>query len=301
MYNSELKAQFIRDYIGDNYNAQKVCVSIFNFTEINENAWGADICTRSVGELQPIFNYLNGVRASSFRRTIILHQYLKWCAANGIPGATKEYEKVKLPEVETMRERSVSSPSQVQYYLNALFDPENDMTVDNIYRCYYWLAFIGIDKEDAPKITVDNVDIGERKIYYDNNEYTIYKEALPAISICVKQNSFVKKGYGDDILLPRVPGKQLLRGVRAEFSNESFSVILSNRSGKSFKAGKTKKKMTYDRFWLSGLFCRTYSQEIAGDIVDFSDTATRFHNSREQKRANANYAYEYEIWKATFN
>lgn len=301
MYNSELKAQFIYNYIGDDYNAQKVCASVFNFTEISEVSWGADICTRSAEELQPIFNYLNGVRASSFRRTIILHQYLKWCYINGIPGATREYEKIEMQEVDRMRERTVNSPSTARRYLDIIFDYEDELTIDNVYRCYYWMAFIGVEKDDAPKIKVGDVDLARRILYYKNNEYVICKEAFPSFYNCVKLKGFVRKGRGENVIMDRVPGKQLLRGVRAEFSIESFGVILSKKTNGAVKNGKTDKKMTYDRFWLSGLFCRMYSQEIAGDVVDFSDVARRFHNSREQKRANANYAYEYEIWKATFN
>ena len=302
MYNRSLKIQFIDECIRDNRNAQKICLSIFTIIESWEIVWGADICTRSVQDLQPIFNFLNGVRANTFSRVIILRRYLEWCFYKGVLGATKEYLKVKIPSIDTMRERSVISSKQVQKYLDAVFEPEEKLTMDNVYRCYYWLAFMGVEKTDALFITIDDVDLASAKIIYNNIEYKIYKEAIPAFQNCVRQTQFMKRiNNGAEIFLNRHSSKYLLRGIKNIFTPESIAVLLSNKNKIAFAKKKIDKKMTYDRFWLSGLFCRTYSQEIAGNIVDFSDIAIKLHDNKEQKRATANYAYEYEIWKATFN
>lgn len=302
MFNNDLKVQFMRNCIGTDYSIMKVCFSVFNFTENFENAWGADIFTRDAKDLQPIFDCLSGVRVSSFNRVIVLRKYLIWCYREGVEGARDEYKKLNIPEIDNMRKRSVLSPRQVQSYLNLLFDPEERQTIDNVYRCFCWLAFIGVDKEYATEITINDIDLKKKRVYLNNNEYTICQEAIPAFQNCVRLTRFARvESDGNVCYYERVQSNRLLRGIRRTGSFDTFAIALSDRVGKAYKKKLTNKRLTYDRFWMSGLFCRTYSREIAGDIVDFSDVAALYHNGREQKRATATYVFDYEVWKATFD
>ena len=65
MYNEEVKHRFMRETVASTPYKLKLCESIFNSTEQFEEGWGADLCTRSAEELQPMVNQLAGFRARS--------------------------------------------------------------------------------------------------------------------------------------------------------------------------------------------------------------------------------------------
>ena len=58
MYNEEVKHRFMRETVASTPYKLKLCESIFNSTEQFEEGWGADLCTRSAEELQPMVNQL---------------------------------------------------------------------------------------------------------------------------------------------------------------------------------------------------------------------------------------------------
>lgn len=301
MFNKDLKAQFIRDCAGSDFTIMKICHSVFSFTENFENVWGADIYTRDAEDLRPIFSHLTGVRANRYRRVIILRRYLIWCYSNGIEGARDEYKKVEMPEIDDMKKKTVISSKQLQNYLDQIFEPEGEQMVDNVLRCFCWLAFIGVDKTKVMEVQASDVDLIRRKVYFNNGEYNICREAMPAFRNCVTLTKFAKiEANGRISFRDRVNTGHLLRGIRKLPAFDTLATTLSDVIGKAYNKGYINKRLSYDRIWLSGLFCRTYSREVVGDIVDFSDVAALYHNSREQKRATAIYTFDYEVWKATF-
>ena len=87
-------------------------------------------------------------------------------------------------------ENMVSDPGGLQSLLDRLFYPERELRIDCIYRCYYWLAFAGFKLDDVFKINIADVDLESMVVHFEDEEYPIYKEALPAFKNASTLNAF---------------------------------------------------------------------------------------------------------------
>lgn len=315
MYNEELKTKFVRGYT-NSISTADVCQTIFNAFEQYEVEWDADLCTRSAEELQPVVDNLVGFRArSKWMRLIILKDYVKWCIGMKVPGACDGMLKIETVGLEKVKHQTVASPLHLQRYLDSICEPESEETTDNIYRCFYWLAYGGVAEEDILSIKCNDVDLDSMVVRYNGTEVPIYREALPAFKNCVKLTQFVYKhpNYDKLVYKDRADGNTLVRGIRSAPSIKAMRVELSRRSKAKMDEGKTDLKLSYFRVWISGLFYRMYERERAGIPVDFSAAAAQFmegktykldrgRNTPEAKRRQLtrDYLEDYERWKLAF-
>lgn len=315
MYNEELKTKFVRGYT-NSISTAEVCQTIFNAFEQYEVEWGADLCTRSAEELQPVVDNLVGFRArSKWMRLIILKDYVKWCIGMKVPGACDGMLKIETVGLEKVKHQTVASPLHLQRYLDSICEPESEETTDNIYRCFYWLAYGGVAEEDILSIKCSDVDLNNMVVRYNDTEVPIYREALPAFKNCVKLTQFVYKhpNYDKLVYKDRADGDTLVRGIRSAPSIKAMRVGLSRRSKAKMDEGKTDLKLSYFRVWISGLFYRMYERERAGMPVDFSAAAAQFmegktykldrgRNTPEAKKRQLtrDYLEDYERWKLAF-
>lgn len=315
MYNEELKTKFVRGYT-NSISTAEVCQTIFNAFEQYEVEWGADLCTRSAEELQPVVDNLVGFRArSKWMRLIILKDYVKWCIGMKVPGACDGMLKIETVGLEKVKHQTVASPLHLQRYLDSICEPESEETTDNIYRCFYWLAYGGVAEEDILSIKCSDVDLNNMVVRYNDTEVPIYREALPAFKNCVKLTQFVYKhpNYDKLVYKDRADGDTLVRGIRSAPSIKAMRVELSRRSKAKMDEGKTDLKLSYFRVWISGLFYRMYERERAGMPVDFSAAAAQFmegktykldrgRNTPEAKKRQLtrDYLEDYERWKLAF-
>lgn len=315
MYNEELKTKFVRGYT-NSISTAEVCQTIFNAFEQYEVEWGADLCTRSTEELQPVVDGLVGFRArSKWMMLIILKDYVKWCIGMKVPGACDGMLKIETVGLEKVKHQTVASPLHLQRYLDSICEPESEETTDNIYRCFYWLAYGGVAEEDILSIKCSDVDLNNMVVRYNDTEVPIYREALPAFKNCVNLTQFVYKhpNYDKLVYKDRADGDTLVRGIRSAPSIKAMRVELSRRSKAKMDEGKTDLKLSYFRVWISGLFYRMYERERAGMPVDFSAAAAQFmegktykldrgRNTPEAKKRQLtrDYLEDYERWKLAF-
>lgn len=209
--------------------------------------------------------------------------------------------------LDKVRKQMVTSPLHLQRYLNEVFDPEGDETIDNLYRCYYWMAFSGIREEDTLSITASDVDFMDMSIRYGENCVPLYRESLPAFHNAVELPGFLYKhpNYAKEIRRDRVPGDTIMRGVRATTKTMSIRSMLSHRSAAALQDGKTKQQLSFYRVWMSGLFYRMYERERAGIPVDFSDAAVDFMSGGHMlSKAGSSWStnktkLKKTIWKTT--
>ena len=315
MYNKELKTKFVREYT-KNINVSNLCMSIFNDFEKYEQEWNADLCTRTVTELQPAVDNAFGLRGTSKRRAlIVLKEYVKWCTKTNVPGACNGMLEINSVGFDKLKTQTVSSPLHLQNYLNSVFESEDEKTVDNIYRCYCWLVYGGIPDRDALKITSDDVDLTNMIVHYGEIEVPIYREALKSFKNCIELSQFVYKHplYNNIIYRDRAPGDILIRGIKANISLQSMRVELSRKIKKAIDQGKTTIKLSHFRIWISGVFYRMYERERAGVPADFSKIAEQFMEGKEYKldsgrntkdavrrKKAKEYLEDYERWKTAF-
>lgn len=318
MYNEELKTRFIQEYTKSISRAE-ACVQAFNAIEPFEVQWDADFCTKSAAELEPVVEQLVGFRVRSrWLRIIIFQKYVKWCLAHKVKDACDGMLRVECAGLDKVRTQMVSNPTMLQAYLDVVCDPESEKTTDNIYRCFYWMAYSGMDEHDIMNVKCSDVDFNNMVIRYGGEEYEIHREAIPAFRNAATLTEFVYKhpNYPPDkkVIRNRALGNTLIRGIRSTTSLAALRVELSRRSKKFIEDGLTDKQLSYYRVYLSGLFYNMKKREEAGIPVDFTGVASRFmegktykldagRNTPEaKKRAVVNdYLQDYERWKAAFN
>lgn len=315
MYNEKLKQQFILNYTHSE-NTANHCAAIFNTFSEFEEGWGADLCTKSEDELQLAVDAVVGLRArTQWSRLIVLKDYVKWCIEEQVPNACDGMLKIQTTSLDKIKQQTLSNPLHLQRYLDCICDAEKEETTDNIYRCYYWLAFGGVAEEDILNIKCSDVDLNNMVVRYKTTEVPIYREALPAFRNCVSLTQFAYKhpNYSKIIYKDRVSGNTLVRGIRSLPTVKSMRVELSRRSKEKLEKGVTDLKMSYLRVWISGLFYRMYEREQAGIPVDFSAAAMNFMEGKTyqlksgrntpdaKKRQIANdYMKDYERWKLAY-
>ena len=318
MYNEELKTRFIQEYTKSISRAES-CVQAFNAIEPFEVQWDADFCTKSAAELEPVVEQLVGFRVRSrWLRIIIFQKYVKWCLAHKVKDACDGMLQVECAGLDKVRTQMVSNPTMLQAYLDVVCDPESEKTTDNIYRCFYWMAYSGMDEHDIMNVKCSDVDFDNMVIRYGGKEYEIHREAIPSFRNAATLTEFVYKhpNYPPDkkVIRNRALGDTLIRGIRSTTSLAALRVELSRRSKKFIEDGLTDKQLSYYRVYLSGLFYNMKKREEAGIPVDFTGVASRFmegktykldagRNTPEaKKRAVVNdYLQDYERWKAAFN
>lgn len=315
MYNEEIKKRFIRDYTGS-LNTANVAATMFNAAEKHEIRWNADLCTRSAEELQPMIDDIVGLRSKSRWMTlIILKEYVKWCIAMKVPGACDGMMHIEAVGLDKVKHQMVSSPLHLQRFMDSIFDPESEETIDNIYRCYFWMAYGGIDEEDTIAVRKSDVNFQGMYIQYKSTSIPIYREAVPAFRNAVMLDSFVYKhpNYSKDIRRNRVQGDTIMRGIKAATKTFTMRATLSKRNIKAIEEGKTDLQLSFYRVRMSGLFYRVYEMERAGISPNFSEAALRVMDGKtyslkgreklehKQNRIEKDYMEDYERWKLAFS
>lgn len=317
MYNEELKTRFVRSYT-NSISTAKLCATVFNKVGQYEEKWGADVCTRTSEELQQMIDSIVGFRAhSKWSTLIILKDYAKWCLGNNVPGACDSMLYIEDTGLDKVRTQMVSIPKHLQRYLDDIYDPESAQSTDNIYRCFFWLAYSGMKEEDILNVKCDEVDLSTLTVYHNNEEFEIYREAIPAFKNCVELKSFVYNHplYSANITVwkPRADGDTLVRGIRSVSSLKAMRITLSRKSKEAVDEGKTVQKLSYYRAYLSGLFYRMYEREKSGEPVDFTEAALRFMDGKDYKFEKGckneaikrreiakDYLEDYQRWKLAF-
>lgn len=313
MYNEDLKKRFIREYTTSVHTA-KICETTFNACEPYELVWGADLCTKTASELQVVIDNIVGLRVrSQLMRIILLKDYVRWCnEVVGFPDACEGMLEIKVAGIEKIKTQLVSNPLQFQQYLDILFASESELTVDNAYRCFYWMAYAGLTEANALQVQESDVDLENLTIKFNGTEYPIYREALKAFRNCVKESQFmyIHPNY-EPIARDRVGGTQLIRGVRAQQTSKSMRVGLSKASRAHEE--DTELRLSYKRIWLSGVFYRMYEKELSGREPNFYPLVAeqregktykldsgRNTNEAKLRQLAGDYMKDYMRWKLAY-
>ncbi len=314
MYNAEQKKRFIRDFTV-NKNIGEIASRMFASFESYENEWGADLCTKDAEALYPAFEQFAGIREISQRMPLeILHAYVRWCLDHDIPGACDGGLQIGGLGLRKMATHTVKSPMHLQQYLNAICVPEDLLTVDNNIRSFLWLAYAGMASDDIFRVRKGDVDLANLRVECGENSFVFCAEGLPAIRNSTTLDSFryVHPEYPDkdNIFIPRVPGDLILRGWKAQPNARSFTTMIGKYSGNAIEAGKTKLRLNYYHTWLSGLFYRTWQNELIGIPPDFTSlTGGRVYIGKmggrdampawRIRKQHEEYLADYLRWKET--
>ena len=312
MYNEELKKRFIKEYT-NSISTAAVCESVFNSYQKNEEEWGADLCTQSEEVLRPIVTMKLGLRSrSKWSRLIILKDYVQWCIITNVAGACDGMLKITDIGLDKVKQQTIANPKHLQQYLDAICDPTENCATDNIYRCYYWLAYAGVEQDDILNIKCSDVDFMTMTINYPQKltSVPIYPESLQAFHNCVELTQFASShpNYNEMVWINRAEGDTIVRGIRALPTLKSMRVALSRRQKN--RGDKTDLRLSFSRVWISGLFYRMYENEMAGIQPDFNPIVLQKMEGKtynlssggntieaKQRQLVRDYEEDYKRWK----
>lgn len=325
MYNAELKERFVSAYSKDESKREPLYV-MFEALGKCETKMGKDLCQMNEEELDQVLSEIVGYRYSSKRtRSSSLRAYVRWCVDNHIDGATLAIMNVDFGSVglDKMRRQSVANPQHLQRYLDSIFEKESEETVDVVYRCYFWLAYMGVMREeDALSIDVSDVDFEDMAIHFNGRDYPFYREAIPSIKKCAALESFryIHPKYSP-VVKERAPGTKLLRGLKDTLSPQVFrNTICKKEKERKFLTtamGNDKSlelSLSFNRVWLSGRFFSMLESERSGMSVNFTYLAEEFMDGKEydlssgrnligakKRQVARDYLRDYERWKLAYS
>lgn len=324
MYNETWKRGYLAELSPTRVRS---CELMFEILEPYEEDYQADVCTWSAKIAAPVLTeVVRGVRArSQLTRLILLRGYVRWMMASGYPGAVDDIIGIDTLGLEVVRKKSVPNPVKFHEYLNSVFDPEDENTIDNVYRCYYWLGYLGFKPENTLLVKCKDVDLERGILTFNDKQYPIYAEALKAFKYASQSGSFLFKHprYAKFSSRDRLPGDTLIRGIKKGDNDTGYTTsVLNVELSRHHKAATENPKngvvpevaMSYYRAWLSGLFFRMYEKECRGFPVNFTEDAERYMEGKtynfdtgwrtkdvKLKQITSDYAEDYRRWKVAWS
>lgn len=305
MYNEELKRRFIQQYTTKE-GTILMCESLFKEIEPHEQAWGMDICNRTQEEVAAVFNKTSGIR-EKYRliKLNALRDYISWCVENDVPGANECSGMLVPDNTDVLKNKTFRNPLHLQKFLDVVFDDEEKNTVDNTYRCYFWLAYGGALEDDIFYVRESDVDFENMVVKCGGTEIPIYRESIKAFRKSVELRQFV---YDHGIYVTtreRCPGDMLVRGL-SDVKKTSIRKSISRRIKNALESGEIPMSISYKGVWLSGIFYRAYEAEVAGMPQDFRDfieylsiVSGKEFDGATIRRLRFDYLNDYNRWKET--
>lgn len=341
MYNEERKQEFINTHTQKN-STKKFMAQIFNWFEPYETEWGIDLSQQSAEILQPVVDKTSGLRSKSTELVLILlKEYVNWCGRNGYETSRGIYD-VKVNSIEKIKNQMVSSPLHLKTIMDKEpkkesensdekedkfgFDKPERETVDITYRVFLWMAFAGLDDEDAVRVTSEDVDLVNLKINFEGYSYDIYKECIEDFEKACNLKNFLYEHTNYTIRRDRAPGNCIMRGFRSSNVDlKNIRPIINRKLNPTENDRKELKnlkcpyrKLSYNRIQLSGMFYRMYERERAGCMLNFSEEVDSQIKKKLKKDPNAyttsdtrtmttianqierEYLADYKKWKCAF-
>lgn len=302
MYNDDLKNRFfaennISSVIKNDY------MRLFQKSYDMESRLGLDLCQiKDKDELNNYLALICGVKKSTNKAILgKIKRYIRWCVENNIDNSTDAILNMEFTQEERFSRDLVGSADDLNRYLNTIFDKEIKKTYDNVYRCYFWMAFIGVDIKYVYDIKNEEVNIEKRQITHEGKTYEICHEAIPSIKNCATLDGFMYShpNYTNDIYRARIQSNQLMRGIKSETKRSTFLSGLTKRLNTN-----SERRLSYERVLLSGIFCRLYQTELDGFPINFDAAATYFLTSSQNKivirRNITELEQQYNVWKKVF-
>ena len=221
LYNAKQKHTFLQSHYSSEANKMSAANILLRVAPF-EQGLGRDLYTFSDEELRPVFEEILTMKSSGKAHVVnVVRHYFKWCVSNNIPGARAFTYQVGLDSIAKTRTRMVASPAHLHHVLNQFYRKESDDTVENVYRAYFWLAFMGFPQRFSAEITKEHIDFSDMVITISGKSSRIYPEALASFKSIASLTSFnttnkkcsIHETPPKWVRRDRIKGDWLLRGL----------------------------------------------------------------------------------------
>lgn len=307
MYNSELKNKFLTSL--SNAKCAMQYKNALDEVAEYELKIGKDIYQMGTDELASAMSYIRSVNNNTKRNKIVaIQKYLRWCFELGL---IDNVQSISTSDVvvseDNIRRHYFSSPDHLNNVLNATFPSKPEKSQFDVYKCWFWLAFIGIPITDTASITSSEVDIYNKYIEKDGVRYEIYDEAIPSITVCKEANELYRLKNRFAVLEKRHDGDKLLRCFDWEMTPEYISRTIRGYLSHNKCVKTVGHSLSYSDAYMSGHFYRMCQREKDGIPVDFSLIARTVVSTRggdinrnKLSKTKWQYMHDYDAWKSAF-
>lgn len=311
MYQENRKRQFIAEELSllDISIVSRVR-AFFKRSEPYESELGKDICQMDEKELDRLFGSAIHGRVEPFNNHVLplLRKYVDWCRINGVEDTTSAIFSVKRQKTTvSVRLCFFRNPTDFQRFLNAVFEPVENGSMDAIYRAILWLNYIGIKGNDIFDVESGDVDLENMLIHFRGGEFLIYREAFQAIRFAetAEEIRYIHPGGTDyETILKRIDGSKLYRGFR-EALPRSFLASYHRKLDAALKEGATQTNPTKSSIYDSGIFYRLYDLDCNGLVATPQDVARAvpLYGDMEPPSYTKMWTLfkEYSRWKSEFD
>ena len=303
MYNSEQKLRFISE-ITTSHEVAKSYERLFNRISSIEETNNTDLCCMDKSHIDDVITEVLSAKSSTNRSYLrLIKTYLKWCYEHGLSKMYVDVDTIDVNTASNIRLSFVSSADDLASRLDELFYEDSKETQDIIYRCFFWLAFMGVPRQSAIAILNKDVDIYKGVIMVEGFAYGIPVQAIGTFAACKECTSFNMGRFDHIKTVERSDGDLFLRTISGDIENmwESIGSAVHKRK----KKRGCNFNLSYINILLSGAFYHAYINERNGIPVDFSIVAQKLSRVDKQVQstiysAKARYKKIYYEWKEAF-
>lgn len=328
MYNEERKQAFFEAKALE-AGSINLLISLFERVAEYERSYGRDFAEMDEGQRSKTVGEVAGLsRKTIYGAESALKEYVKWCAEQGYAISGKP-ETIKADVTERIRRSMVSSPEDLLRTLEAVFPEPEINGIHAVYRTYLWLAFSGLDEQEAIRLTPEHLHFNKMEIRLPGanfSSYPIYAEAAEDFKkACAMEQICENKGKKNISLIwkDRAPGNLILRGKMTdkpleEVLKTSIRPLVSRAFARAAQTAPLdiRTELSYRRAYMSGVFYRAWLEEKEGFEPNFIKYARVDFDQRNQKSGyklndrytenhvisilRKSYEEDYRRWKEAF-
>ena len=266
IYQEDVKRAFLEVVVSK--TNRSILLGCFRSSCPFENSAGKDICAFTDEELRAVMTKIFNTKNRERSRVAVINllsQYFDWCIHHGVPGAT-EHDMSTLRSSDILPdEMMIFNPGHLQQFLDKMFDQESDQTIDNLYRCYYWMAYAGLPVEDTIRLKPENFDLENLDVEINGDAGILYRQGLPCIRNCIflRQFRYRHPLYASDteVFKDRIQGDYIFRGTKGSFDDPA-AALAGFRISVARHCAQSGISLSYKRVLYSGIFYRAYEYEV---------------------------------------
>lgn len=328
LYNEMRKRAFLSAKARE-AGSNNVLLSLFERIAEHECRYERDFAEMDESQRSKTVSEVAGLsRKTIYAAESTLREYVRWCSERGY-AISGEPETIRADITERIRRSMVYSPADLLTTLQSVF-PEPDIHgIHAVYRSYLWLAFAGLEEQEAIRLTPEHLHFNKMEIRLPGanfSSYPIYAEAAEDFKkACAMEQICENKGKKNISLIwkDRAPGNLILRGKMTdkpleEVLKTSIRPLVSRAFARAAQTApaNVRTELSYRRAYMSGVFYREWLAEKEGFEANFIkyarvdfDNRNRISGYKLNDRYNENhvisvlrksYEDDYRRWKEAF-
>lgn len=294
MFNEDVKREFINYITSTTSGKAFEWENQFNRLEKIEVKLKKDFSEFSYKEMMKLLPFIL-VKTVAYQKQqlSILRQYLAWCISKGHTDMEENLligiSSKDIDFSESYKMNMVKDEKQLQGYLDRILTDVKDDSLDNMNRIMFHLIFNGVEFNNVFDLEVNQVDFKNKALKYNDKLITLSDMCLDLINLGInmthiiysngKQKKINKNGF---ILENSSISRKSMKKTAMSYSSEKFTEL---SDGLGFFTS-----VTLGSLWRSGVFYRTYQNEIITGQIDLSPIGD----------TNA-ILLEYNTWKKAFD